>query len=284
MYWETGVSFRFGEFRKMFSSSTDAIRDVNKYKTFSNIYHSIYGYEETEEKYDIITGKFKRIGPNYESAIINRIVLDLDSWNKDDGKEIYTEDGLESMRKMEDWGEKKNLLREYRFSGGGFYFIFGAVGHPLKLRDYEINLRNILRVTIDEATIGDTARMMRVTNSFNFKENRLCHCIPLTQDELCLSFNQIKELAEKTRFHKRFVYGENIENFNNCKMDKSKIKLKSFKINLKQNIDVDNLLSNYGWEVNDFCDTFKGILSKKHIGNYLRYEFIKYLGRAWIND
>ncbi|KKM68965.1 hypothetical protein LCGC14_1455690, partial [marine sediment metagenome] len=67
----------------MFSNKRDCIRDINMYKDFSNIYHSIYGFRETE----VI---FTREGPNYETANINRIVLDLDSYIKYNGTEYYT--------------------------------------------------------------------------------------------------------------------------------------------------------------------------------------------------
>jgi len=187
MYYETGCSSRI-PFRKMFDNVGDVERDINKYKTFSNIYHSIYGFRNTEEKFNIRTGKVSRLGPQYETAIIDRVVLDLDSYEKtklfDEQKsfESYTPKGLEDMRKMEEWANERDILRQYRFSGGGFYFMFSARGHPLKLRDFEVTLHNEINVNIDISTIGDTARMMRVTNSFNFKEHRHCFCIPLKQE------------------------------------------------------------------------------------------------------
>jgi len=175
MYWETGVSSRL-PFRVLFPNKKEALTDINRYKHFSNVYHSIYGFRETEMLWD-------RESPNYETAHVNRIVLDLDSYIKHEGVQYYTENGIDSVRKVEKWANKLNLMRQYRFSGGGFYAIFSAKGHPLKLRDFEINLQNKLGIDIDEATIGDTARMMRVTNSFNFKKYRRCYCIPLKVEE-----------------------------------------------------------------------------------------------------
>ena len=268
MYWETGVSSRI-PFRVMFNSKQDALGDINQYKGFSNVYHSIYGYRETEKL-------FNREGPNYETAKINRIVLDLDSYKKYNGIEYYTENGIDSVRKVEVWASKLNLMRQYRFSGGGFNPIFSAKGHPLKLRDFEINLQNQLDIDIDESTIGDTARMMRVTNSFNFKKYRRCYCIPITIEELELSFEKIRELAQKPRIGKRYIYGTETYDFSHSKIDKTKIKLKQIKIDLKENVEANDILAEYGWEQIDFCDGVKRILSKGHVGNYLRYELIKY--------
>ena len=268
MYWETGVSSRI-PFRVMFNNKQEALADVNKYKGYSNVYHSIYGFRDTETI-------FTREAPNYETAHINRVVLDLDSYIKHNGVQYYTENGIDSARKVEKWAGKLNLLREYRFSGGGFYAIFAAKGHPLKLRDFEINLQNKLDIDIDEATIGDTARMMRVTNSFNFKPYRRCYCIPITIEELDLPFEKIRKLAQKPRMGKRFIYGEETYDFSYAKIDQTKIKLKQIKIDLRENVQANDILDEYGWEQIDFCDGIKRILSKGHIGNYLRYELIKY--------
>ena len=268
MYWETGISSRV-PFRVMFNSKEDALRDINQYKGYSNVYHSIYGFRETEKL-------FTREGPNYETAHIDRVVLDLDSYIKHEGVEYYTENGMDSVRKVEKWAKELKLLRQYRFSGGGFYAIFSGRGHPLKLRDFEINLQNDLEIDIDESTIGDTARMMRVTNSFNFKKYRRCYCIPITIKELDLSFEKIRELAQKPRIGKRYIYGTETYNFTHCKIDQNKIKLKQIKIDLKENVEANDILTEYGWEQSDFCDGIKRILSKGHVGNYLRYELIKY--------
>ena len=253
----------------MFESKHDALADLNKYKNFSNVYHSIYGFREVEEKDN-------RIGPNYETAHIDRVVLDLDSYKKYNGKQYYTENGIDSARKVEKWASKLNLLRQYRFSGGGFYAIFSAKGHPLKLRNFEINLGNELDIDIDESTIGDTARMMRVTNSFNFKDYRRCYCIPLKIDELDLPYEKIKKLAEKPRMGERYIYGTETYDFSDCEIDKSKIRLKKIKIDLKENVQVNDILMEYGWEQNDFCDGIKRVLSLGHVGNRKRIELIKY--------
>lgn len=281
MFIETGASSRV-PFRRMFDNQGDALRDINRFKGYSNVYHSIYWFRETEEKYDFLTGK-THTGPNYESAIVDRVVLDLDSFIKtkvgNNKYESYTHRALDDIRKLEQWADEKDLLRQYRFSGGGFYFMFSAVGHALKLRDFELNLRNELDVNIDVSTIGDASRMMRVTNSYNFKDLRGCFCIPLKQEEIYLEYDEIKQLAKEARYKKRYIYGRKSHNFTGCKIDKDKIKLKRLKIDLSkaQTMDANEILNKYGWEVNDFCDTIKGIIGMGHVGNSLRIELIKYL-------
>ncbi len=286
MYIETGASSRV-PFRKLFDDEGDAIRDINKFKSYSNVYHSIYWFRDVEEKFDFLSGK-THTGANYEKAIIDRVVLDLDSYEKTkvEGKEFesYTHKALDDLRKLEEWAEEKDLLRQYRFSGGGFYFIFSAIGHALKLRDFELNLSNELDISIDVSTIGDSSRMMRVTNSYNFKKYRGCFCIPLKQKEIYLNYDEIKRLASKPRYKKRYIYGTKSNNFSRCKIDKNKIKLKRLKIDLSkaQTIDADEILKKYGWVVDDFCDTMKAIIGMGHVGNSLRIELIKYL-KAIVN-
>lgn len=276
MFYETGVSSRY-PFRLLFNSKQEALADINNYKDFSNVYHSIYGFRETEKLFD-------RESPNYETAHIDKIVLDLDSYIKHKDVQYYTENGIDSVRRTRDWTKELNLMRQYRFTGGGFNTIFSAKGHPLKLRDFEINLQNQLEIDIDESTIGDTARMMRVTNSFNFKPHRRCYCIPLKEEELDLSYEQIKKLAEHPRMNERYIYGTETYDFSNCKIDESKIRLKKIKIDLKDNVQANDILSEYGWEQSDFCDGIKRVLSKGHVGNYLRYELIKYFKTVvWMN-
>jgi len=282
-YIETGVSAR-APFRKCFSTVEDALRDINTYKNYSNVYHSIYKFREKEKKWEYLTGK-EIEGPNYETAIIDKIVLDLDAFEKTRIKngekefESYTSRALEDLRKCDEWADKKDLLRQFRFSGGGFYFIFSAEGHALKLRDFELNLMNELDIRIDVSTIGDSSRMMRVVNSFNFKKYRQTFCIPLKREEIYLSFEEIKELSKEPRYEERYLYGNNVENFSNCKIDKDKIKLKNLKIDLSnaKTTDADDILNKYGWSVDDFCDTIKGIITMGHVGNSLRIELIKYL-------
>lgn len=278
---ETGADSRV-PFRKMVRSREELEKDLNKYKNFSNIYHSIYWFSKTEEKYDYLTGKTSE-GPDYESAIIDKVVLDIDSYEKtmvsDRKFESYTQRGLDDMRKLEAWAEELDLLREYRFSGGGFYFIFSASGHPLKLRDFEIQLNNKLDINIDISTIGDTSRLVRVTNSFNFKNHRGCYCIPLKKEELELDYHQIKSLASEPRYTDRFIYGTQTHNFDNCKINQEKIKLKKLRIDLSKikGTDANDILKSYGWEMEDFCDCIKGVLSLNYKGHYLRFELIKYL-------
>lgn len=252
--------------------------DWNKYKTYSDIYHSVYWFAETEEKKDI-HGNFTRIGPNYFEAVINKIVFDLDSFIKDEttGIEHYTPVALKTIRKLNDWAMKKDLKRELRFSGGGFHFIIAAIGHPLRLKDGTLEILNLNNVYSDPSVIGDTAQMIRVRNSFNFGDHRKCFCIPLTEDEIYLSYKKIKKLAQKPRIGKRFIYGTEIYNFNHCVLDEDKIKLKELIINVQDNPDADKLLLKYGWEISDFCDTMKYIVGLKHPSNYFRYELIKYL-------
>ena len=257
----------------MFDNKADAIMDFNKYKTYSNIYHSVYWFDKSEEK-------AKRIGPDYTTALIDRIVFDLDSYKtiRFNGhiEEVYTSDGLESIRKFRDWCIEHDYARRYVHSGGGFYGILGANGNPLKLRDAMIKITQECEMKTDPATIGDTSRMMRVLNSFNFSEHRKCYAIPLNEEELSLRYEQIHLLAFKPRIREKYIYGTRTFSLEKYKIDKYKINKKELYIKIIKCDDADKILEKYGWKVTDFCDTIKHIISSGYVGHYLRSELIKY--------
>ena len=264
----------------MFYDRLSAIQDFNKHKAFSNVHHSIYWFTEKEEKFNH-DGTFLRWGPDYNTAVVNKINLDLDSYRTirlgEKIIEAYTDEGLLSIRRFADWCNKHNYMREYVFSGGGFYGIVMADGHPLKLRDGMLSLGREADIAIDPATVGDTSRMRRVLNSFNFKEHRKCYCISLRESELSLDYNRIRALAEKPRFRQKFIYGTESFSLRSYKIDEDKIKKKQLLIKIRENSDADEILKKYGWETKEFCDPIKHILSLDYVGHYLRYELIKYL-------
>lgn len=260
----------------MFDNKKEARKDINRYKQYSNIYHSIYWYRESEEKY-YRNGDFKRIGPDYTTAVINKIVFDLDSFEKIGEKQHYSKEGLKSIRNFRNWCKKHNYGRQYIFSGGGFYGVLLAKGHPLKLRDAMFYVQDKAGLVIDPTVIGDTGRMMRVVNSFNFKPARRRFCIPLKEEELDLGWGGICTLSNSPRIGQRFLYGEEEFNIDGFKIDKDKIERKKLIVELKDNPDAEEILKNYGWGMDDFCDTMKHIISRKHVGHFYRYELIKYL-------
>ena len=279
MFIETGASDRI-PFRKMFTNRQDAINDFNKHKSFTNVYHSNYWFREQEEKFNR-HGIFTRWGPDYNTAIIDKIDLDLDSYKTTrlNGSviEIYTDEGLLAIRKFAEWCEKNNYMRRYLFSGGGFRAIIKASGHPLKLRDGMLNIGRKLEIEIDPATVGDTSRMTRVLNSFNFGEHRKCYCVPLTEDELYLDYHKIRKIAKEPRFRANFIYGEESFILNNFKIDEDKIRKKQLFIDIKKDSNAVEILAKYGWKIDEFCDPIKHILSMDYVSHYLRWELIKYL-------
>jgi len=80
VYIETGASGR-KPFRKMFSNKTDAVQDFNKYKSFTNVYHSIYWFFEREEKFDAndIMGK-PNLDPNNEDDLVMYMAKGVDDF------------------------------------------------------------------------------------------------------------------------------------------------------------------------------------------------------------
>lgn len=274
MFVETGVSKR-PIFRKMFSDRREAIRDFNKWKHISNIYHSVYYYEKKEKKYDI-DGNFKRWGPNYTTAIIDKIVFDLDSYEKNGTEQHYNQSGIESIRRFANWCRNKGYARRYVFSGGGFYGIIEAKGHPLKLREAMFYIEKEAGLDVDPSVIGDTGRMMRVLNSFNFKQHRQRYCIPLKEEEVFLEWDEICELAKSPRIRSKFLYEGKVFKIDRFRIDQNKVKRKQLSVEIKKNPDANEILGMYGRTLDDLCPAMKHLLSRDHVGHYYRYELIKY--------
>ena len=279
MFIETGAKNRTPH-RKMFTNRQDAINDFNKYKSFTDIFHSNYWFREQEEKFDR-NGNIIRWGPDYTTAIVDKIDLDLDSYKtirlNGEVMEVYTDEGILAIRKFHEWCDENNYMHRLIHSGGGFRGILKASGHPLKLRDAMLNIGKKLEIEIDPATVGDTSRMMRVLNSFNFGEHRKRFCIPLTKDEIYLDYSEIRELAKNPRFEQNFIYGEETFLLNGFKIDENKLIKKQLFIDIKKNPDADKILAKYGWKIEEFCEPIKHILSMEYVGHYLRWELIKYL-------
>jgi len=174
VYIETGVKGR-QPFRRYFSSKPDALRDLNKYRKYRDIYHTVYWFTDLERKYNH-KGKYVKNGPDYHTALIDKIVFDLDAYKTEETTEIeyYDPKALESIRKLNEWAKEKNIRREMRFSGGGFHFIIAAIGHPLRLKDGTVKILHEVDIESDPSVIGDTAQLLRVRNSFNFGDHRKC--------------------------------------------------------------------------------------------------------------
>jgi len=155
--------------RVVVKSKEEFLEFVKKNLPFFNLYSSVYHFEKLND----FNG---RIRPDYNSAVVDKIFLDLD------GEKAYDYAII-----IHEFLESKKIYHLITFSGGGFHiYIFTK---PIdnesgdKKRMYLAAFCNYLEakldVRVDPLTIGDLTQMARIPNTYNFKRKKWC--IPLTE-------------------------------------------------------------------------------------------------------
>ena len=177
------------------------VRTRNEYANFvdaqnnrTNVYTTVYDFEHFSEKAKVES-----------SVIIDRIFLDFDAHS--DNLDMAWRDVKQVMELV--------LNREYKytlfFSGRGFHmFLFGKPAESM--RSVQVLFREIKEYlvskvgknnTLDER-VGQTTRLRRVPNTVNMSssdnEGNPYFCIPLVEEDLSLSIEEILTLAKKPRF------------------------------------------------------------------------------------
>jgi len=189
----------------------EALRYVNLYNGKKNLYKSLY--KITDNGY-----------------VIDKIFFDFDG-----EKSHY------ATKKFAKFLHDDNIAFKVHFSGRGFH-IFIPVVIKEKITDYKLSIRKLqeeildtynLRKYCDPHVIGDTARVVRIPNTFNLRANR--YCIPLRYEDIQLSFEEIKELAKKQRWIINYaVKGRKLEL-------KNVEKIKKYKTNVSNSIVVEGI-------------------------------------------
>jgi hypothetical protein len=115
---------------------------------------------------------------NRNSAYIDKAFFDFDSvfW-------------LQDLRKVYFWCKKHNIVNRHQFSGNGahsFIYIVPNVHYKKEaIGNFQRWLSKELNLTLDKKIIGDTSRIFRIKNTYNFKAKRYCISIPpeILEDE-----------------------------------------------------------------------------------------------------
>lgn len=146
----------------------NSVEERNKYikdrihKT--DLYISVYAFTEMNEN-----GGLKR-----ESFILDKSFSDFDP--------DYSENYIEDMKKLHAWCMQYDILHRAQFSGNGdhlFLFVGNGLTNPKQaLGNFQRWLQQKLEIGQDTKIIGDTSRIFRYPNSFNFKGKRFCIPIP----------------------------------------------------------------------------------------------------------
>lgn len=257
----------------MFTDLSDAINDINKYIEFSNVSISPWWFAECEKKYTK-EGRYLRMGPKYETAIINKLFFDIDCVDKE-GKII--DESIADRDKLIGFSNRSNIQTECVFSAGGYQIfissnvICSAYTQVMQLLSLQLN------VAIEDCV--STRQLRRYVGSFNFgkpkKSKRSLFCISLKKEEWGLDFETHRKLA-LTQRKERFKYGSNLYTpSNDLGIRPKKILDKNSDFTVDN--DVDTILNKYGIEYEDICQNIRNIIEQPHVSHGQRLFIIKYL-------
>ena len=179
---------------------------INKNNGKVSIYTTIYSFENIVSKH-----KYGRTFDlaEYRTAIIDKLFFDLDK-----------EDCWQKTLKFHNYLKKQDIMHCINFSGKGFhiYIFTKEVKNDLKYKkDAYFNIQKFFadhngltigeseKADLDTAVIGDLARITRIPNTFNMRRKR--YCIPITEDDLLLGYENIKEKAKEQQYPKHRIFG-----------------------------------------------------------------------------
>lgn len=165
---------------------------INKHNGITAVFRTLYNFEGM---------------PRTENAIIDKLFFDFDF------DETNPNDSLFQARKLHEYLSEKGYAHSIFFSGRGFHIFLKT--EEKKAREFH-NPPAVTRgaheficqnagVTPDSKT-KDVLRVARVPNTMNIKSNLFC--IPLKEEELYLSREEIEKLAKKQRHVSSKVEGK----------------------------------------------------------------------------
>ena len=173
------------------NNQEELIQFINKnYKT-SSLYMSVYAFTKWDGK-----------KADYNSAIVDKIYLDFDGYDK--RREIL---------KFSTVLIEKNIKHTIFFSGGGFH-VYIYVNPKIKLNNKIQTLKNAQYYLIGKFDIhpdmqvvnsSPVARISRIINTYNFRRRK--YCIPITRTDLAQPMEHIFKKSEKKQ-NPITIYGE----------------------------------------------------------------------------
>ncbi len=270
------------DYRRCFSCLQDAVRDINTYARFGDVYISVYAFTDAEKNNH-------RFRPVYESANVDKIFFEFDCLSLDDEKtkEVYNPAVEQSVLSLDDWLEANNYQRRYFFSGGGFHSLVSCVGSWKYLMRATFTIADKLKLLADTTSFGDVARVRRVPNTWNWTKTtkkgatkeRDAYCIPVTRDELKLGYWKLHEVAQEPRIGEQMIYGDFPVQLEEYKDTHVAYRHKETHQPLSQIVDgacAEEILRRNGLYMSDLCDAIKAVIGAEKIGNANRLLVIKY--------
>lgn len=186
--------------RRMIQTKDDYFKFINANLSSNNLYTTVYNYSEYE--------KWK---PNFDSAIIDRLWFDFDLDTKLDTRITIRNDCYSMMKSLHIWCLTNDYRHICRYTGSGFDVTIFTTERFIKhrkdcIKNAVIGICDDLGIASDPKTLGDIARVNRITNTYNFKSKAKRFCIPLTQGLIDSSHENIRKIAKKQKFYTK-VFG-----------------------------------------------------------------------------
>lgn len=173
-------------------SKDEFLNKVNSLIRRTGVFTSVYHFTAVDKE---------KNKPDYNSALVDKIFLDIDESNEWD-----------NLRKFHDRLKERNIQHTVMFSGRGFHiYIFckvvngNAEGWVKSQAIKQWVQDNVKDLKYDNVVVGDLARITRIPNTFNFKGRRFC--IPLTEEMIRKTYEEISEIARRQNFNYQF-YGD----------------------------------------------------------------------------
>jgi len=202
-----------GLFRKIIHNQTEFEKYWSALRNSQCAYMSVYS--------------FRAVKPNgrraeYNTAIVGNFVLDFDKKYRK-GSNMIEVDGdevVDQVARLHQYLLDRNVKHAVWFSGNGFHIWIGLDKTHLPSSGIEVSYikaagRKVINTwkadmelyCMDPTVPFDMARMIRVPNSYNAKQHVLRWSIPLTTEDLTLSWDEICEMAENP-LNTAYYYGK----------------------------------------------------------------------------
>ena len=177
MYWDFSNPSRIARVQ----TEKEVIELVNKWNGLTNCYLSVNPYEVVSV--DEFNNEIRK-------ATIKKAFFDFDG-------------DIDSVRKFTKYLLEEDIKFNLNHSGSGHhvYVYLTGNGDGQNLRILQLSLLNACKASCDMHVVGDTQRVSRIPNTWNFKSKS--YCIPIYVDELG------KEDGSKQRFEK-IQYGQKL--------------------------------------------------------------------------
>lgn len=264
-----GFPREMGVPRKVVHTQNSFIKYIKAHNGKSSIFSTVYSYRDIDETKPWLA--------DYSRPIINKEFFDIDKTN-----------AFSWFEKLIDFALKKDYVFRAQMSGGGYQLVvFGEekilMNPRAALNDAQHWFADEAHVKIgkntkddgiDPTCIGDVARFMRVTNTWNMRRKAMC--IPLTLDMIDRGDEYIrhKSMYPNGSVKKKsedWVYGSELVDFSKFDHDPSYIP------NMPEELQGPVIELEGDAVINLQCPAMRSILKQPYANYRQRYHLILYL-------